>query len=99
MDGFIVELPDEEDKACALEQFVQSLDFVNKNEEFKLVDLQRYLMCGFGTACKVRDALVALCVIEMEEESPCKYRRIKNKKLLFFSVGYDIIKKHFRSVL
>ena len=77
MDGFIVELPDEEDKACALEQFLQSLDFVKNNEEFKLVDLQRYLRCGFGAACKVRDARVALCVVEMAEESPCKYRRIK----------------------
>lgn len=77
MEKFIVELPDEEDKACALEQFLKSLDFVNKNEEFKLVDLQRYLGCRFGIVCKVRDALIALCVVEMAEESPCKYRRIK----------------------
>lgn len=78
MEEFIVELPDEEDKTCVLEQFMQSLDFVNENEEFKLVDLQRYLRCGFGTACKVRDALVALCVIEMGDKPPRKYRRIKN---------------------
>ena len=78
MEGFMVELPDAEDKTCALEQFLQSLDFVKNNEEFKLVDLQRYLGCRFGTGCKVRDALVALCVIEMAEESPRKYRRIKN---------------------
>ena len=77
MGKLIVELPDEEDKTCALESFLQALDFVKENEEFKLVDLQRYLRCGFGTACKVRDALVALCVIEMVEESPRKYRRIK----------------------
>ena len=77
MGEFIVELPDEEDKSCALEPFLQSLDFVKNNEEFKLVDLQRYLGCSFGTVCKVRDALVALCVIEMAEESPRKYRRIK----------------------
>ena len=78
MEKFIVELATEEDKTCALEQFLQSLDFVKNNEEFKLVDLQRYLMCGFATVCKVRDALVALCVIEMAEESPRKYKRIKN---------------------
>ena len=36
MEEFIVELPDEEDKTCVLEQFMQSLDFVNENEEFKL---------------------------------------------------------------
>lgn len=77
MEEFIAELPDEEDKSCALEQFLEALNFVNENEEFKLVDLQRYLQCGFGTACKVRDALVALCVIEKVEESPRKYQRIK----------------------
>ena len=77
MEEFIVELPNEEDKSCALEQFLQSLDFVKNNEEFKLVDLQRYLMCGFGTACKVRDALVALCIIEMVEEPSRKYKRIE----------------------
>ena len=77
MEEFMVELPDEEDKTCALEQFLEALNFVQENEEFKLVDLQRYLQCGFRTACKVRDALVALCVIEMVEESLCKYRRIK----------------------
>ena len=77
MGEFIVELLDEEDKTCALEAFLKSLDFVKENEEFKLVDLQRYLQCGFGTACKVRDAFVALCVIEMLEESPRKYRRMK----------------------
>ena len=77
MEEFIVELPDEEDKTCALEQFLQSLDFVKNNEEFKLVDLQRYLQCGFGIAYQVRDALVALCIIEMVEEPSRKYKRIE----------------------
>jgi hypothetical protein len=57
---------------------LQSLDFVKANEEFKLVDIQRYLGCGFGTACKVRDALVALCVIEKIKEPTAKYKRLKN---------------------
>ena len=78
MEEFIVELLDKEDNTCALEQFLQSIDFVKENEEFKLVDLQRYLGCRFGIACKVRDALVVLCVIEKMEESSCKYKRIKN---------------------
>jgi hypothetical protein len=56
---------------------LQSLDFVKANEEFKVVDLQRYLQCGFGTACKVRDALVVLCVIEKVEEASRKYKRIE----------------------
>ena len=78
MGEFIVELPTEEDKTCALKQFLQSLDFVQENEEFKLVDLQRYLGCRFGAVCKVRDALVVLCVIEMVEGTSRKYKRIKN---------------------
>ena len=78
MEEFIVELPDEEDKTCALKQFMEALNFVKENEEFKLVDLQRYLHCRFGIACKVRDALVALCVIERMDEPSCKYKRIKN---------------------
>lgn len=77
MEEFIVDLPDEEDKTCALEPFLQSLDFVKANEEFKVVDLQQYLQCGFGTACKVRDALVVLCVIEKVEEASRKYKRIE----------------------
>ena len=79
MEEFIVELLDEEDKSCALKQFLQSLDFVKNNEEFKLVDLQRYLQCGVGTACKVRDALVALCVIERMDEPSCKYKRLEKQ--------------------
>ena len=77
MEEFIVELPNEEDKSCALEQFLQSLDFVQENEEFKLVDLQRYLGCRFGIACKVREALVDLCVVEMVKEPSRKYKRIE----------------------
>ena len=77
MEEFMVELPDKEDKTCALEAFLKSLDFVKNNEEFKLVDLQRYLQCRFGTACKVRDALVALCVIERMDEPSRKYKRIE----------------------
>ena len=78
MEEFVVELPGEENKTCALEEFLESLDFVKENEEFKLVDLQRYLQCGFGIACKVRDALIALCAIEKMDEPSCKYKRIKN---------------------
>ena len=84
MEEFIVELPTEEDKTCALEQFLQSLDFVQENEEFKLVDLQRYLGCRFGTVCKVRDALVALCVIEKMDETSRKYKGIKKQKTIVF---------------
>ncbi len=68
-------MPNEEDKTCALKQFLASLDFVRENEEFKIVDLQRFLQCGYGMVCKVRDALVALCVIEVLEAHH-RYRRL-----------------------
>ena len=78
MEEFIVGLLNEEDKTCALDQFMRALDFVKENEAFKLVDLQRYLQCRYGTACKVRDALVVLCVVEMVDAPSRKYKRIKN---------------------
>ena len=61
---YVVELPDVVDKTCALEPFLNSLDFVKGVDEFKTAQLQRYLKCGYGTVCKVLDALCALCVVE-----------------------------------
>lgn len=63
----------EQDKTCALKQFMQSIDFVKQNKEFALVDLQRYLQCGFGTACKVVNALCVLWVVEKRETTPVSY--------------------------
>ena len=67
---YVVELTDEPNKACVLEPFIKSLDFVSKTEQFKTVQLQRYLQCGYGTVCKVLDALCALCVIEIVSGPP-----------------------------
>ena len=61
---YVVELPNEVDKTCALEWFMKSLDFVKETEEFKIVELHRYLRCSYGTVGKVLDALCSLCVIE-----------------------------------
>lgn len=58
------------DKSCALKKFMKSLDFIKENKEFNMVDIQRYLKCGYGTACKVCDALVALCVVEKRDTLP-----------------------------
>ena len=66
----------EQDKTCALKQFMQSIDFAKQNKEFALVDLQRYLKCSFGSACKVVNALCALCVVEKRETTPVCYVRL-----------------------
>ena len=68
---YVVELPNEVDKTCALDPFIKSLDFVKKTDEFKTSQLQRYLQCGYGTVCKVLDALCSLCVIEKISGPPC----------------------------
>ena len=77
---FAVEFTEGEDKTPKLKAFISSLDFVRETEEFKTVELQRYLKCGYGTVCKVIDALCMLNVIEKIENSQSngglRYRRI-----------------------
>lgn len=76
---YYVEFSDDYTVTCALEEFNKSIDFVRGREEFCTADIQRHLKCGFGTVCKVLDALRALCVIE-ETASKSKggrvYRRL-----------------------
>ena len=67
---YVVELPNEVDKTCALEWFIKSLDFVKDTDEFKIVELHRYLRCSYGTVGKVLDALCTLCVIEKISDPP-----------------------------
>lgn len=67
---YVVEFTDEADKTCALEPFIKALDFVKEKDEFKTVQLQRYLQCGYGTVCKVLDALCAICAIEIKSGPP-----------------------------
>ena len=69
-------LPKGPDKTCALKQFMESIDFVKQTKNFKMSDIQRYLKCGYGTACKVVDALCALWVIEKQDTSPITYIRL-----------------------
>ena len=69
-------LPKGPDKKCALKQFMESIDFVKQTKTFKTSDIQRYLKCGYGTACKVVDALCALWVIEKQNTLPISYMRL-----------------------
>ena len=64
MKEYTVELPDEINETCKLEFFMLSLNFVKENDEFSTAEMQQHLKCGYGTVCKVLDALCALCVIE-----------------------------------
>ena len=67
---YVVELTDEPNKECALGQFLKSLDFLRERQEFKTAQLQSYLKCGYGTVCKVLDALCAICAIEIISGPP-----------------------------
>ena len=67
-------LPPGPNKSPALKEFLTSLAFIRDKKEFRTVDLHRFLRCGYGTVCKVIDALLALYVIEIVEERPRKYR-------------------------
>lgn len=69
-------LPKGPDKKCALKQFMESIDFVKQTKTFKMSDIQRYLKCGYGTACKVVDALCALWIIEKQDTSPITFVRL-----------------------
>ena len=77
MKEYTVELPDEINETCKLEFFMLSLDFVKENDEFSTAEMQRHLKCGYGTVCKVLDALCVLCVIEKISGSPSlKYKSL-----------------------
>ena len=71
-------LPKGPDITCALNQFMKSLDFVKQTKKFKMADIQRNLQCGYGTACKVVDALCALWVIEKQDTSPISFVRLND---------------------
>ena len=77
MKEYTVELPDEINETCKLEFFMLSLNFVKENDEFSTAEMQRHLKCGYGTVCKVLDALCVLCVIEKISGSPSlKYKSL-----------------------
>ena len=69
-------------KSSALNEFLLALSFIEAREEpFRTLDLQRHLRCGYSTACKVIDALIALCIIEDAKSGvPRKYRIINSPK-------------------
>ncbi len=71
-------LPEETEKSRIIDKFMQhlkkSLEFIKTAEEFKTVDMQRYLKCGYGYAWRVIDTLVLFGVIMETENTPVRYK-------------------------
>jgi hypothetical protein len=83
-------LPAEPDKTCALHLLPRALDFVRgRDTEFGTVDIQKHLKAGYGKVVKVIDAMIALCVIEVTEEKPRKYKRICEKDEINHDIYYN----------
>ena len=84
-------LPPEPDKSCALHLLPRALDFVRvMDTEFGTAQMQKYLKTGYGKAVKILDALIALCVIEVVEEKPIKYKRLAHKGLIEHDIFYNV---------
>ena len=83
-------LPPGPDKSCVLHLLPRALDFVrDRNGEFGTAQMQKHLKTGYGKTVKILDALVALCVIEIVEEKPIKYKRLCEKSEIRY--GREII--------
>ncbi len=71
-------LPAGTEKSRILDKFIQhlknSLEFIKTTEEFKTVDMQRYLKCGYSDTCRVLDSLVLFGVIMETENTPIKFK-------------------------
>ena len=84
-------LPPGPDKSCVLHLLPRALDFVrDRNGEFGTAQMQKHLKTGYGKTVKILDALIALCVIEVGEEKPIKYKRLAYKGLIEHDVFYNV---------
>lgn len=83
-------LPAGPDKSCALNLLPRALDFVRERDtEFGTADIQKFLKAGYGKVVKVIDAMIALCVIEITEERPRKYKRLCTKDEINHDIYYN----------
>lgn len=79
--------PEETEKSRIIDNFIEhlkkSLEFIKTGKEFKAVDIQRHLRCGYGDACRIIDALVLLGVAERTEDIPPRYIvKVKQNRIL-----------------
>ena len=83
-------MPDEVNKGGVLRFLPLALDFVRERDsEFTTADVQKCLKVGFGSTVKLIDAMLALCVIEITEERPRKYKRLCDKNEIQHNVYYN----------
>ena len=76
----VAALPENAEMTCIVDRFLSSLEFIKAGKEFKTVDIQRYLRCGYSDTCRVLDALILIGVVEKTEAAPSKYiTKIKEK--------------------
>lgn len=66
--------PAEMEKTCIIDKFLSALEFVKTTEDFKIVDMQRYLKCGYGDTGRILDALLLLGIITKIENTPVKFK-------------------------
>lgn len=83
-EAVLARLPKGTEKSRILDIFMQllenSLEFIKTTKEFKTVDMQRYLKCGYGDTGRILDALVLFGLIEESEEMPKKYKTMYRGK-------------------
>ena len=79
----------DKERVCALDKFFYALDFVRQTDEFGVADLQKYLKCGFGTLCKITDALSALDIVEPTGGFPRRYKRVASESELTHDIYYN----------
>lgn len=90
LDDVLETFPAETNKKCALHLLPSALDFVRERDtEFGTVDIQKFLKAGYGKVVKVMDAMLALCVIEVTEEKPRKYKRLCTKDEINRAIYYN----------
>lgn len=67
-------LPAKTEKTCIIDKLLSALEFIKTAEDFKTVDMQRYLKCGYGDTCRVIDSLLLLDAVEKIENKSTKHK-------------------------
>jgi hypothetical protein len=90
LDDVLEMFPSEPNRKCALHLLPSALDFVRERDtEFGTAQMQKHLKSGYNQTVKVIDALIALCVIEIVEEKPRKYKRLCEKDEINHDIYYN----------
>lgn len=74
LDDLAAMLPEKTDKTLIIDSFLAALEYVRAKEEFKEVDIQHCLKCGYNTVWRIVDAFKTLGVVESIEATPKRYK-------------------------